>query len=44
MDKLVVKKGRQMYMMKASHDNLGHQGFYATKMLIAERFWWPEME
>jgi Integrase zinc binding domain/RNase H-like domain found in reverse transcriptase len=42
--KLVVEKERRMYMMKASHDNLGHRGFYATKMLIAERFWWPEME
>jgi hypothetical protein len=30
--------------MKASHDSLGHRGFYATKTLIGERFWWPEME
>ena len=42
--KLVVEKGKRMYMMKASHDNLGHRGFYTTKMLVAERFWWPEME
>jgi Integrase zinc binding domain/RNase H-like domain found in reverse transcriptase len=42
--KLVVDKNRRMYLMKASHDSLGHRGFYATKMLIAERFWWPEME
>ena len=42
--KLVVDKDRRMYMMKAAHDNLGHRGFYATKSLIAERFWWPEME
>ena len=34
--KLVVKKERQMFMMKAAHDNLGHRGFYATKMLIGE--------
>jgi hypothetical protein len=33
-----------MYLMKASHDSLGHRGFYATKTLIGERFWWPEME
>lgn len=42
--KLVVEKEKRMYMMKASHDNLGHRGFYATKTLISERFWWPEME
>src|SRR5271169_1013421 len=42
--KLVVEKERRMYMLKAAHDSLGHRGFYATKSLIAERFWWPEME
>jgi hypothetical protein len=42
--KLVVEKDKRMYMMKAAHDNLGHRGFYATKSLIGERFWWPEME
>ena len=43
--KLVVEdKSQRMYLMKASHDNLGHRGFYATKTLVAERFWWPEME
>ena len=42
--KLVVDKMHRMYLMKASHDSLGHRGFYATKTLIGERFWWPEME
>jgi Integrase zinc binding domain/RNase H-like domain found in reverse transcriptase len=42
--KLVVEKGQRMYLIKASHDSLGHRGFYATKTLISERFWWPEME
>ena len=42
--KLVVDKKQRMYLIKASHDNLGHRGFYATKTLVAERFWWPEME
>ena len=42
--KLVVEKDKRMYMMRAAHDNLGHRGFYATKSLIGERFWWPEME
>ena len=42
--KLVVEKSQRMYLMKASHDSLGHRGFYATKTLVGERFWWPEME
>ena len=33
-----------MYMMKAAHDNLGHRGFYVTKTMVAECFWWPEVE
>jgi hypothetical protein len=42
--KLVVDRSHRVYLMKASHDSLGHRGFYATKTLVAERFWWPEME
>ena len=44
MHKLVVEKRRRMYMLKASHDSLGHWGFFTTKALIAERFWWLKME
>ena len=42
--KLVVDKNHRMYMLRASHDSLGHRGFFATKNLIAKRFWWPEYE
>ena len=42
--KLVVEKDKQMYMMKVAHDNLGHRDFYATKTMVAEHFWWPELE
>ena len=42
--KLVIDRSQRMYLMKASHDSLGHRGFYATKTLVGERFWWPEME
>ena len=42
--KLVVQKQDRMKMLSGAHDSLGHRGFYATKMLISERFWWPEME
>lgn len=42
--KLVVDKDHRMYMMKSSHDSLGHKGLYSTKALIEVRFWWPEMD
>ncbi|KAJ7688836.1 hypothetical protein B0H17DRAFT_1135378 [Mycena rosella] len=42
--KLVVAKEHRMYMMRASHNALGHRGLFATKALIDLRFWWPEME
>ena len=42
--KLVVAKEHRMYMMRASHNSLGHRGQYATKSIIELRFWWPEME
>jgi len=42
--KLVVHKEDRMRMLASAHDSLGHRGAYATKMLIAERFWWPEFE
>ena len=40
--KLVVSKEYRMYMMKASHDSLGHKGAYSTKSLMEVRFWWPD--
>ena len=42
--RLVVGKEHRMYMMKAAHDHLGHRGYYATKSLLLERFWWPDLE
>ncbi len=41
---LVVDKEHRMYMMRSAHDLLGHRGFYATKSLLEQRFWWPELE
>jgi hypothetical protein len=41
---LVVDKEHRMYMMKAAHDSLGHRGIFATRELIALRFWWPGIE
>jgi hypothetical protein len=42
--KLVVNKENRMYMMRASHNSLGHRGLYTTKSTIELRFWWPEMD
>jgi len=42
--KLVVEKSCRVYMMRAAHDSLGHRGSYATKNMLGERFWWPDIE
>ena len=42
--KAVVEKAHRMYIMRTLHDHLGHRGSFATKELISERFWWPELE
>jgi ribosomal protein L21E len=42
--RLYVEKEHRMYMLTAAHDHNGHRGFFATKALLTQRFWWPEME
>jgi Integrase zinc binding domain len=42
--RLYVQKKHRTYMMTAAHDHNGHRGFFATKALLTQRFWWPEME
>jgi len=42
--RLYVPKDRRTYMMTAAHDHNGHRGFFSTKSLLTQRFWWPEME
>ena len=42
--RLYVEKRYRMYMMTAVHDYTGHRGFFSTKSLLTQRFWWPEME
>ena len=41
---IVLAKEHRMRVMKTCHDGIGHRGVYATTRLIAQRFWWPEME
>lgn len=42
--RLYVAKENRMYMLKAAHDHSGHRGLFATRALLAQRFWWPEMD
>ena len=42
--RLYVQKKHRTYMMTAAHDHNGHRGFFGTRALLAQRFWWPEME
>jgi hypothetical protein len=42
--RLYVPKTRRTYMMTEAHDRSGHRGFFSTKALLTQRFWWPEME
>lgn len=42
--RLYVQKDHRTYMMTAAHDHNGHRGFFGTRALLAQRFWWPEME
>lgn len=42
--RLYVRKEHRTYMMTAAHDHNGHRGFFGTRALISQRFWWPEME
>ena len=42
--RLYVRKEHRTYMMTAGHDHNGHRGFFGTRALLAQRFWWPEME
>jgi len=42
--RLYVPKENRTYMMTAAHDHNGHRGCFATRALLVQRFWWPEME
>ena len=42
--RLYVPKKNRTYMMTAVHDHSGHRGFFSTRALLTQRFWWPEMK
>ena len=41
---LYVPKKNRIYMMTTAHDHSGHIGYFSTRALLTQRFWWPEME
>lgn len=41
--KLVIPAERRIGIMEECHDDVGHKGFFATRALIMERFWWPHL-
>lgn len=41
--KVFVPKERRKPILRGCHDDVGHKGFFATRALIMERFWWPHM-
>src|ERR1700761_1356784 len=41
--KRVIYRHRRVEAIHAGHDDVGHRGFYATRAIIIERYWWPFM-
>jgi hypothetical protein len=41
--KRVLYRHRRVEAINAGHDDAGHRGFYATRAIIVERYWWPFM-
>jgi hypothetical protein len=41
--KLIATQSACLTILRTAHNNLVHKGFFATAVLISERFWWPAM-
>jgi len=41
---LVVYPKDQLQILSEVHDNLGHWGFYVTRAVILQQFWWPHLQ
>lgn len=39
----VVPYDDRIGILKQAHDDLGHRGFFPTRRLLQDRFWWPHM-
>jgi hypothetical protein len=42
--KIVSSPKSRLEIIRAAHDDIGHKMIFATKSLIALRFWWPNMK
>ena len=42
--KLVVDRATRWKILVGVHDDVGHKGFYATRAMILDRFWWPGLQ
>jgi hypothetical protein len=42
--KLVAWPESRLTILRSTHDDLAHKGFFATYALIFKRFWWPAMQ
>ena len=43
MHKVVVDLQHRLEVLRHCHDDVGHKGFYATRAMVLERFWWPHI-
>ena len=43
-DQLYITPPQRLSIIRDAHDNLGHKGFYSTRRLLLDRFWWPSLE
>ena len=41
--KLVIWPESRINVLRKTHDDLAHKGYYATHALLTERFWWPSV-
>jgi hypothetical protein len=41
---LVVFLPNRLHILRDSHDKLGHKGFYSTRRILSDRFWWPSLD
>jgi len=40
----VVFGSERINILRETHDKLGHRGFYPTRRILADRFWWPSLD
>jgi len=41
--RLYLAPHQRFSILRATHDDLGHKGFYSTRRILTDRFWWPSL-